>query len=125
MGNAMSAGNLSGDIQRWQRHFSICLLMEAHLTLWGQSPRISLCQCSSYEQAVPGTLRLLSVKTCTFIYYFRLSALVLCMHGHVFMHFYFICNDVTGNLLMTYDPPLAYETMKGEESQEKSRNNIN
>lgn len=98
---------MSGDVERWQRHFSICLLMEAHLIFWGQSPRTSLCQRSSHEQTVPGTLRLLSVKTCPFIYYFRLSTLVLCMRGQVFMHFYFICNDVTRNLLMTYDPQQA------------------
>lgn len=77
--------------------------MEAHLIFWGRSPGISLCQRSSHAQTIPGTLRPLSVETCTFIYYFHLSTLVLRMHGHVFMHFYCICNDVTGNLLMTYD----------------------
>lgn len=54
-GNAVSIDNGSGDVQRWQLHFPICVFTEAHLILWGQSPRRTLCQHSSPERGTRST----------------------------------------------------------------------
>lgn len=54
-GNAMSIDNRSYDVWHWQLHFLICIFMEAHLILWGQSPRFTLCQHSSPQHGTRST----------------------------------------------------------------------
>lgn len=105
-GNAMSTDNGSYDVRHWELHFLICVFREAHLVLWGQSPRFTLCQHSSPEH---GTRSTAAAGTESW----QVCLPFLSLHWgspHAracLMHFYFICNDVRGNLLMTYDPQEA------------------